>query len=471
MTRTARGLLALGVVGTVVVELATGPPGWPVLVDGAVALGLFGLAGAVFDDTRRYALICAGTGIAWLLPGMVDGTSWLHRSLMVWAVLSFSDGRLRRPWGPLVVLGVAAAGLLTSPAARALALATLGVATLLVATAGKGTDRRWPVTPATPRTRAAACMAAALCMPLAALPARDSTSVSGVRVGQIVELAYALLLLAAVLVLLVAVWSMEGEQAERVIALSEAEGTEATLARLRAATVAMADAPTHRALDSAIGLLEHNLGLQEQLTEAVADVRESRRRLAAAMERERRMLRTRLAERALPSLSELAMSVERVDGRVLDEAGRCVLEQCRSEVSAIADDLAALSEGLHPAALSRAGLRGFAEIAAHSALPVVVHMPEERLPPDIEAALWFSCSEALANAIKHGHPNSVTVSGAVVDGRVAVEIHDDGVGGASLIPDGGLTSLEERLRAVDGTLTLASPLNGGTTVRMEVPLP
>ena len=153
MTRTARWLLAVAVIGTVVIELTTGPPGWPALVDGAVALGLFGLAGAVFDDTRRYALICAGAGIAWLLPGMVEGTSWLHRSFMVWAVLSFSDGRLRRPWGPLVVLGVAAAGLVPSPAARALALAALGVATLFVASAGRGPDGTWPVTRAAPRTR------------------------------------------------------------------------------------------------------------------------------------------------------------------------------------------------------------------------------------------------------------------------------------------------------------------------------
>lgn len=471
MTRTARWLLALAAVGTFVIELATGPPGWLALVDGAVALGLFALAGAVFDDTRRYALICAGAGIAWLLPGIVEGTSWLHRSLMVWAVLSFSDGRLRRPWGQLVVLGVAAAGLVPSPAARALALAALGVATLVVATAGRGPDGTLPVTRATAKTRAAVCMAAALWMPLLALPTGDSASVSGVQVGQIVELGYALLLLAAVLVLLVAVVSLEGEEAESVIALSEAEGTEATLARLRAVAGAAVDAPTHRALDSAIGLLEHNLALQQELSAAVADARVSRRRLAAAMERERRMLRTRLAERALPALAELRRMVEQVEGQDLDEPGRCVLEQCRSEVSAIADDLADLAEGLHPAALSRAGLRGFAEITAHSALPVAVHMPDERLPPDIEAALWFSCSEALANAVKHGDPSCVTVSGSVVDGWVAVEVHDDGLGGARLIPDGGLTSLQERLRAVDGTLTLASPLGGGTTVRMEVPLP
>ncbi len=184
------------------------------------------------------------------------------------------------------------------------------------------------------------------------------------------------------------------------------------------------------------------------------------------------MLRVRLAERAharARDARERRWSSLDVDD--LDEAGRELVVQCRSDVAAIGDELADLAEGLHPAALSRAGLSGFAEVAAHSPTPVIVHLPETRLPPDIEAALWFSCSEALANAVKHANPTCVTVSGAVRQGRVAVEVHDDGVGGARFLADGGLASLQDRLRAVDGTLTLASPRGGGTTVRMEVPLP
>ena len=259
---------------------------------------------------------------------------------MVWAVLSFSDGRLRRPWGPLVVLGVAAAGLVPSPAVRALALATMGVATLLVALAGSGSDGTWPVARAASRTRAAACTAAALCMPGAGRPGHARHTV---RVGRSGRADHRARLRPAPARRRArppsAVGSWEGEEAESVIALSETEGTEWRLARLRAATVAVADAPTHPALGSAIGLLQHNLALQQELTAAVADARVSRRRLAAAMERERRMLRTRLAERALPALAELAKSVEHVDGHDLDESGRRVLEQCRSEVSAIAEDL------------------------------------------------------------------------------------------------------------------------------------
>ena len=121
MTRATRWLVPLAVVGTAVIELGTGPSGWAMVVDGAVAVALFCLAAVALDVSRRYALLCAVTGVAWLLPGIVTGTSWLHRALMVAVVLSFSDGRLRRPWVPLVVLGVAAAGLFPEATTRAVA--------------------------------------------------------------------------------------------------------------------------------------------------------------------------------------------------------------------------------------------------------------------------------------------------------------------------------------------------------------
>ncbi|MDF3045902.1 MAG: integral rane sensor signal transduction histidine kinase [Ornithinibacter sp.] len=473
MTSTTRWQVALAVGGTTVIELMAGPPGWAMVLDGAVAVALFSFAAVALDVSRRYALICACTGVAWLLPEIVPGTSWLHRALMVAAVLSFSDGRLRRPYGAVVVLGVAAAGLVPAPTPRAVALASLGVAIVLVAVSeGPPGGGPWPKARRAPQVRAAVLTGVALWMPLVSLVLQDTTVMSGtITVERVVELAYALMLLAATVVLLWAVVSLEGQETESVLALSETEGTDATLGHLRVAAASANDVPTRRALDSAIALLEHNVALHQQLTGAVEEARDSRRRLAAALERERRMLRARLAERAMPELAVLARSVGQLDDDALDAAGRALVLQCRAEVASIGDDLEVLAEGLHPAALSQAGLSGFAEVAAHSTTPVVVHLPETRLPPDIEAALWFSCSEALANAVKHANPTCVTVSGTVREGRVVVEIHDDGVGGAHFLADGGLASLEDRLRAVDGTLTLASPRSGGTTVRMEVPLP
>ena len=471
MNGTTRWLVALAVSGTIVIELVTGPPGWAMILDGAVAVALFSLAAVALDVSRRYALICAATGVAWLLPGVAAGTWWLHRALMVAVVLSFSDGRLRRPWGALLVLSVAAAGLVPASTPRAVALASLGVATVLVAINGGLQGGSWPQTPRTPPVRAAVLTGVALWMPLVSLAPQDVLVSGSITVELVVELGYAFLLLAAVVVLLSAAGSLESQETESVLALSETEGTAATLGRLRVAATSANDAPTRRALGSAIVLLERNLALQEQLSTAVEEARGSRRRLGAALERERRMLRDRLAERALPELAVLARSVDQLDDAALDEAGRTLLVECRSEVAAIVDDLQVLAEGLHPAALSHAGLSGFTEVAAHCPTPVVVHLPGTRLPPDIEAALWFSCSEALANAAKHANPTRVTVSGAVHRGRVVVEVHDDGTGGARFVADGGLVSLQDRLRAVDGTLTLTSPSSGGTTVRMEVPLP
>ena len=472
MTSATRWLVPLAVVGTAVVELVTRPPGWTMVVDGAVAVALFCLAAVALDVSRRYALICAGTGVAWLLPGIVGGTSWLHRALMVALILSFSDGRLRWPWEPLVVLGVAAAGLFPEPTSRAVVLAGLGVATVLVSTTGGPRGGSWAATARAPRVRAGVLVGLALWMPVVSLALQGAAVLpSTITVERLVEQGYALLLLAAAVVLLSAAGSLEGRETESVLALSESEGTDATLGRLRVAAASAHDAPTRRALVAAIRLLEHNLALHDQLGAAVEEARESRRRLAAGLERERRTLRTRLAERAMPDLAVLATAVEQLDGDDLDEAGRALVLQCRSDVAAIGDDLAVLAEGLHPAALSAAGLSGLTEVAAHSPTPVVVDLPESRLPPDIEAALWFSSSEALANAVKHANPTCVTVSGAVRDGRVVVEVRDDGVGGARFSAGGGLASLQDRLRAVDGTLVLTSPPGGGTTVRMEVPLP
>ena len=472
MTRATRWLVPLAVVGTAVIELGTGPSGWAMVVDGAVAVALFSLAAVALDVSRRYALLCAVTGVAWLLPGIVTGTSWLHRALMVAVVLSFSDGRLRRPWAPLVVLGVGAAGLFPGATTRAVVLAALGVVTVLASTTGDARGGARPVTSRAPRVRAAVLVGLALWMPLVLLALQGTAALpSTITVERLREVGYALLLSAAAVVLLSAAGSLEGQQTESVLALSESEGTDATLGRLRVAAASANDVSTRRALQTAIGLLEHNLTLHDRLGAAVDEARESRRRLGAALERERRALRSRLAERAMPELAVLATAVEQLDGDDLDEAGRALVLQCRGDVAAIRDDLEVLAEGLHPAALSAAGLSGFTEVAAHSPTPVVVDLPETRLPPDIEAALWFSSSEALANAVKHANPTCVTVSGVVRDGRVVVEVRDDGVGGARFTAGGGLASLKDRLRAVDGTLALTSPRGGGTTVRMEVPLP
>lgn len=84
-------------------------------------------------------------------------------------------------------------------------------------------------------------------------------------------------------------------------------------------------------------------------------------------------------------------------------------------------------------------------------------------------AAYFVISESLANVAKYARATSVTVTVTRRDGRLRVEVADDGVGGACGHAGSGLESLGDRVAALDGTLEVDSPPGGGTRVTAEVP--
>ena len=97
-------------------------------------------------------------------------------------------------------------------------------------------------------------------------------------------------------------------------------------------------------------------------------------------------------------------------------------------------------------------------------------MPEERLPEPIEAAAYYVICEALANAAKHASASAATVGVVRSDGRVVIEIADDGIGGADATKGSGLRGLTDRVEALEGALELESEPTGGTRLRVELPL-
>jgi signal transduction histidine kinase len=92
----------------------------------------------------------------------------------------------------------------------------------------------------------------------------------------------------------------------------------------------------------------------------------------------------------------------------------------------------------------------------------------ERPSPVVETAAYFVVAEGLTNVAKHAPEATARVSLSRSDGRLVVEIADDGPGGAN--PRGaGLTGLRHRAEAIDGSLTVDSGAAGGTTIRAELP--
>jgi signal transduction histidine kinase len=97
-----------------------------------------------------------------------------------------------------------------------------------------------------------------------------------------------------------------------------------------------------------------------------------------------------------------------------------------------------------------------------------VELPE-RPPAPVEAAAYFVVAEALTNVAKHSYARQVWVRVAQRGPVVVVEITDDGVGGAVVHRSGGLAGLADRVKAVEGTVRLASPPGGPTTLLVELP--
>ncbi len=104
-------------------------------------------------------------------------------------------------------------------------------------------------------------------------------------------------------------------------------------------------------------------------------------------------------------------------------------------------------------------------------MPVTVQAPAgERLPGPVESAAYFVVSEGLANVAKYSQATHAKVIVERANGRVTVEVADDGVGGADAANGSGLRGLSDRIAALDGRLSLHSPAGRGTVLRAEIPV-
>jgi signal transduction histidine kinase len=173
-------------------------------------------------------------------------------------------------------------------------------------------------------------------------------------------------------------------------------------------------------------------------------------------------------------LVRLGMDLSRAQ-RQLDRdpvAARTTLAEAGVLAREALEELRALSRGIAPPVLADRGLAAaLAAVAARSPVPVelAVDLPEERLAPVTENTAYFVVSEALANVAKHSGARTCRVAVGRAGDALRVVVEDDGVGGAQPVPGHGLAGLADRLRAVDGVLTVDSPPGGPTRMVAEVP--
>jgi signal transduction histidine kinase len=169
---------------------------------------------------------------------------------------------------------------------------------------------------------------------------------------------------------------------------------------------------------------------------------------------------------------KLGLAQEKLHGTApvdLTRITQLVDDAHRRAVEAIAD-VRTLARGIHPAMLDNGLSDALTTLAARSALPVelVTDIPE-RPSAAIETIAYYSASELLANVAKHSGARHATLEAVHVPGLLRIRVTDDGRGGASPVPGGGLLGLAERARTVDGRIHIDSPAGGPTAVTVELP--
>jgi signal transduction histidine kinase len=228
------------------------------------------------------------------------------------------------------------------------------------------------------------------------------------------------------------------------------------------------------------GLLLASAGLQSELAARVADLtvrerqlREARSQLVTASDAERRRLERDLhdgAQQLLVALSinlRLAHTLLNVDR---DRASGLLEEQAISAEAAIGT-LITLSRGLAPELLTDVGLSAaLTAAAAASPIPVTVALPAaQRVPPELEAAVYFCASEALQNAVKHAGASQIDLRLDHDRDRICLTVSDNGSGDFGVKVAGtGLAGMRDRASSVGGFLEVMPRPGIGTTVRFTV---
>ena len=200
----------------------------------------------------------------------------------------------------------------------------------------------------------------------------------------------------------------------------------------------------------------------------------SRARVLEVGDSERRRLERNLHDGAQQRLVSVALGLGMVAAKLESDprAAQESLSAAREELTRGLADLRELARGIHPVVLTEHGLGPALDalLARASVAVEIAELPEERLPPNVEAAAYYVVAESIANVVKYAHASAVTVGVSRSDGSATVTVQDDGVGGADPLHGSGLLGLAARVEALNGRLDVDSPPGGGTRVRATIPL-
>jgi signal transduction histidine kinase len=208
----------------------------------------------------------------------------------------------------------------------------------------------------------------------------------------------------------------------------------------------------------------------------IEDLKASRQRLVAAQDAERRRIERNIHDGAQQQLVALAVKLKLADSLVGTDEQRAhaMLEELQRETNQALEDLRDLARGIYPPLLADRGLGAALESQARKS-PVPVDVEADRIgryPQEAEAAVYFSCLEALQNIAKYAEATAATIRLSQANGTLSFEVTDDGLG---FDPDTaergtGLQGIADRIAALGGEFVLRTAPGRGTTIRGTVPV-
>jgi signal transduction histidine kinase len=468
-----------------------------------IAVGVaFLLAALIFRRTPAHAVLLAATGLLWFAGDFVGALVFAHRGPLTHFLLLYPDTRLRSWPKRSVVIGVYVASFVYPIGQLTLVTAALFVAVLIAGVVG------------TPRVPSASLRSARLATAGAALlwgllTAAAVGRLAGARIDAFMLVAYQIALMGILTAIAIAnryrlsrtaiVTSLAvdlGEGSARSLrdVLAEVLGDPSVVVGLvsdggftdeagrpvvlnptssqvvtdlfegnQRIAVLQHDAALLRdkkLLDSVTALAAvalANARLQHEVRARIAVVEASRRRLLAVADNERDRLEAQLQNSVLTRLTH----VEALLGR-FGSADLC------GQLESTCDTIRAFARGVYPRRLEEVGLAVLREMTLRVD-HVEVNVTDERFPPDVEAAAYFLCVEALTNVAKYAQATATRVSIEVAHHALTVEVCDNGIGGADPAKGTGLLGLQDRLDVLGGVLTVDSS-GRGTRVRCAIPL-
>ncbi|OZD38578.1 sensor histidine kinase [Rhodococcus sp. 06-1477-1B] len=211
---------------------------------------------------------------------------------------------------------------------------------------------------------------------------------------------------------------------------------------------------------------------QLELQARTSDTRRAGAVRAAEVERTR--IERDLHDGVQPRLVSIGMTLGLAQTKIDDdpEAAKALVAEAHASTKSAITELRQLARGIHASVLDDRGLdAALSALASRSHIPVTldVRLPRRCSRP-AEAAVYFVIAEALTNAAKHSRATGCRVHVRLrEDGTLWARVEDDGLGGARIVPGGGLDGIVNRVSAAGGTARIDSPLGGPTTVEVSVP--